>query len=96
MKWSDGSYLEDQDMWCLSGIFRDVYILCRPREVHITDYMLRTPMKFDAEGNLTDVSLHVLLHLSAQVCYTMLFCVVWRLCSPTQRAAAGITQHATR
>ena len=28
--WSDGSYLEDQDMWWLSGIFRDVYLLARP------------------------------------------------------------------
>jgi len=27
MRWSDGSYLEDQDMWWLSGIFRDVYLL---------------------------------------------------------------------
>lgn len=29
-RWSDGSYLEDQDMWRFSGIFRDVYILERP------------------------------------------------------------------
>ncbi len=30
MKWSDGTYLEDQDMWYESGIFRDVYLLARP------------------------------------------------------------------
>ncbi|MCX7885333.1 MAG: beta-galactosidase subunit alpha [Caloramator sp.] len=29
-QWSDGSYLEDQDMWWLSGIFRDVEIICEP------------------------------------------------------------------
>lgn len=29
-QWSDGSYLEDQDMWWLSGIFRDVFLLSRP------------------------------------------------------------------
>lgn len=29
-QWSDGSYLEDQDMWRLSGIFRDVYLVARP------------------------------------------------------------------
>lgn len=29
-QWSDGSYLEDQDMWWLSGIFRDVFLLWRP------------------------------------------------------------------
>ncbi len=39
-KWSDGTYLEDQDMWRLSGIFRDVYLWSAPplhlRDVHIT------------------------------------------------------------
>jgi len=29
-QWSDGSYLEDQDMWRLNGIFRDVYLTARP------------------------------------------------------------------
>jgi beta-galactosidase len=29
-QWSSGSYLEDQDMWWLSGIFREVTLLCRP------------------------------------------------------------------
>ncbi|MGL6259026.1 beta-galactosidase [Vibrio sp. WXL210] len=31
MRWSDGSYLEDQDMWWLSGIFRDVTLLAKPK-----------------------------------------------------------------
>ena len=31
LKWCDGTYLEDQDKWRMSGIFRDVYILSRPR-----------------------------------------------------------------
>ncbi len=35
-KWCDGSYLEDQDMYRYSGIFREVYLLFRP-EVHIED-----------------------------------------------------------
>ncbi|WCE29105.1 beta-galactosidase [Vibrio sp. SCSIO 43137] len=30
LRWSDGSYLEDQDMWWLSGIFRDVTLLSKP------------------------------------------------------------------
>ena len=41
LKWSDGSYLEDQDMWWLSGIFRDVYLLARPR-AHVADIAIRT------------------------------------------------------
>lgn len=40
MRWSDGSYVEDQDMWWLSGIFRDVFIISKPklhiRDVHVT------------------------------------------------------------
>jgi beta-galactosidase len=32
IRWSDGSYLEDQDMWWLSGIFRDVVLLSKPQE----------------------------------------------------------------
>jgi beta-galactosidase len=36
-RWSDGSYLEDQDMWRLSGIFRPVELWVRPL-VHIADY----------------------------------------------------------
>lgn len=41
LKWCDGSYLEDQDKFRMSGIFRDVYLLKRPREV-IFDYFIRT------------------------------------------------------
>ena len=36
-RWCDGSYLEDQDMWRLSGIFRPVQLWVRP-QVHISDY----------------------------------------------------------
>ena len=36
-RWCDGSYLEDQDMWRLSGIFREVQLWVRPL-VHIADY----------------------------------------------------------
>ena len=39
LKWCDGSYLEDQDKFRTSGIFRDVYILKRP-EAHIRDYFV--------------------------------------------------------
>ncbi|MEM3545756.1 MAG: glycoside hydrolase family 2 TIM barrel-domain containing protein [Candidatus Bathyarchaeia archaeon] len=41
LRWSDGSYLEDQDMWRLSGIYRDVYLYCTP-PIHIRDFFVRT------------------------------------------------------
>lgn len=45
MQWSDGSYMEDQDMWWLSGIFRDVYLLSHPT-AHVADVHVQT--KLDA------------------------------------------------
>ena len=41
VKWNACSYLEDQDKWRLTGIFRDVYLICRPFS-HITDYKIET------------------------------------------------------
>ena len=40
LKWCDGSYLEDQDKFRMSGIFRDVYLLARP-EKGIRDYLVK-------------------------------------------------------
>ncbi|QDT68996.1 Beta-galactosidase [Planctomycetes bacterium MalM25] len=40
-RWSDGSYLEDQDFWRLSGIFRDVYLEGVP-ETHLRDIEIKT------------------------------------------------------
>lgn len=47
-KWSDGSYLECQDKFRTSGIFRDVYIIKRP-EKHIRDYTVRTELSDDMQ-----------------------------------------------
>ena len=40
-QWSDGAYLEDQDMWRLNGIFRDVYLFATPA-VHMRDVRVGT------------------------------------------------------
>lgn len=52
-KWCFGSYLEDQDCFRYSGIFRDVYLLSRPQG-HIRDIDIRTEgnrIQIDMEGN---------------------------------------------
>ena len=41
LKWCDGTYMEDQDKFRMSGIFRDVYLLNRPEE-GIFDYFITT------------------------------------------------------
>ena len=45
-RWSDGSYLEDQDMWRFSGIFRDVNLIARP-DVYLQDFQVSTRLKND-------------------------------------------------
>lgn len=42
-RWSDGSYLEDQDMFRLSGIYRDVYLFSTPN-IHIRDFFILTDL----------------------------------------------------
>ena len=42
-RWCDGSYLEDQDFWRMSGIFRDVY-LWSPPAVHMGDFEVQTDL----------------------------------------------------
>ena len=54
LKWCDGTYLEDQDKFRKSGIFRDVYILNRPQKA-VFDYFTTTNIK---EGK-TDVEIAV-------------------------------------
>ena len=46
MRWSDATYLEDQDMWRLSGIHRDVSLLCKPAKARIADFKVTTPLWF--------------------------------------------------
>ena len=46
LKWCFGSYLEDQDKWRFTGIFRDVYLLFRP-QYHMTDYKITTSLEKD-------------------------------------------------
>lgn len=45
-RWTDGSYLEDQDMFRLSGIYRDVFLYATPK-VHVRDYALSSEFKGD-------------------------------------------------
>lgn len=43
IRWSDGSYLEDQDHWRMSGIHREVFLMAQPK-IHINDFFIRTPL----------------------------------------------------
>ncbi len=54
LKWCDGSYLEDQDKFRMSGIFRDVYLLKRP-EKSIRDYHITTKLSDGSAAVKIDV-----------------------------------------
>ncbi|KLT66679.1 glycoside hydrolase family 2 TIM barrel-domain containing protein [Pedobacter sp. BMA] len=56
MRWCDGNYLEDQDMWRLSGITRDCYLLAR-NNIHINDIEIRPQIDSTFQHAKIDVSL---------------------------------------
>lgn len=53
-RWSDGSYLEDQDMWRMSGIYRDVFLYALPA-VHLRDVFVQT----DLDARYQDAALSI-------------------------------------
>ncbi|KAK6854706.1 hypothetical protein PG995_009799 [Apiospora arundinis] len=59
-QWCEGSYIEDQDQWWLSGIFRDVYLLAFPGKARIDDFFVKT----DLDGEYKDANLKVEVTLS--------------------------------
>lgn len=56
LKWCDGTYIEDQDLWRYTGIFRDVYLLARD-ETHIRDVFNRQSFANGFERATLDVEL---------------------------------------
>ncbi len=60
VQWSDASYMEDQDMWWLSGIFRDVYLLSRPEPLRLADVHIKTA--YDPETSEGEVEVAAALH----------------------------------
>ncbi|MBN2000189.1 beta-galactosidase, partial [candidate division KSB1 bacterium] len=56
LRWSDGSYLEDQDFWRLSGIYRDVFLYALPK-IAIQDYKVET--QFDKEYKNAQLSVDI-------------------------------------
>ena len=110
-RWSDGSYIENQDMLRLSGIFRDVYLTSKD-DVEIRDYTVVT----DLDDTYTDADLNVdvdVRNLSADdvngwtvegnlydsedklVTTTPLTGTVTSFDSETKEAKVSLTQHIT-
>lgn len=60
-KWTSGSWLEDQDFWRFSGIFRDVFLYAVP-DVHLEDLTVRTL----PDERMQDWDLDLQMHFSAR------------------------------
>jgi len=57
-RWSDGSYLEDQDFWRVSGIERDVYLFATPK-VHVRDFGVTAGLDGDYRNGILVVRVEV-------------------------------------
>ncbi|OAP65743.1 hypothetical protein AYL99_01715 [Fonsecaea erecta] len=58
-QWSDGSYIEDQDQWWLSGIFRDVHLIAFPATCRIDDFFVRGDLDSTYEHGFLRVTVDV-------------------------------------
>lgn len=91
IRYSDGTYLEDQDMWFFSGIYREVYIYAEPK-TYLRDIFARS----FPDGTYTNWKLYMDVyvkntfqekqkaHLEAFLCDYQDFHVVERLCNDTE------------
>jgi len=57
-RWSDGSWLECQDFWRISGIERDVYLEARP-EVHVQDFFCKSSLVNNYKDGILDLDIWV-------------------------------------
>ncbi|RYE59481.1 MAG: DUF4981 domain-containing protein [Sphingobacteriales bacterium] len=76
INWSDGSYLEDQDFWRLSGMYRDVFLFATPA-VHIRDFHVKTELDdtytnavLDLTVNVKNYSANAANHVSVKITLT--------------------------
>ena len=85
VKWSDGTYFEDQDMWRMSGIFREVYLLFR-EEVHIRDVFVQCRLEEELRRGA----------FSAEIALTGKEQVRWEFLSPQDQVLASGCQTVER
>ncbi len=72
LRWCDGSYPEDQDMWRMSGIFRDISLLHKP-ETRIADYQIVTDLNAECDRAIlrVDVALEGSRYAECEVAFTL-------------------------
>ncbi len=58
IRWSDGTYIEDQDFWRLSGIERDVFLYAQPKQA-IRDFFVKTQLNKDLNESSVDIEVDI-------------------------------------
>ncbi|KAK3989947.1 glycoside hydrolase [Cladorrhinum sp. PSN332] len=66
-QWSDGSYIEDQDQWWLSGIFRDVHLIALPEHARINDFFISTDLDEEYKDAQLSIKLDLVISYSATI-----------------------------
>lgn len=84
-RWSDGSYLEDQDMWRLSGIFRDVYLFSTPK-IHIRDFFIHNKLVENYKNAFLSLTIKIRNYGIKDVENYKLQCIVQKKDSATRKS----------
>jgi beta-galactosidase len=84
-RYSDGSYLEDQDYWKISGIERDVYLVCRP-QVYVRDFFVKGALDSEYTDGLLSVEAEI-FRQAPKIRESMT--IVLELFDPDQRAVVA-------
>lgn len=67
LQWCSGSYIEDQDQWWLSGIFRDVHLIAFPGRARIEDFFIKTSLDAHYRDAELVLDLDLKLHDDCQI-----------------------------
>ena len=84
LRWSDGSYLEDQDMWRMSGIFRDISLLHKPT-TQISDLRINTRFNDDFSRAVLEAEVRVAGNASEDLRVTL---QLWEAETPTDETTS--------
>lgn len=86
-QFTDGSYIEDQDQWWLSGIFRDVFLLGFPKESRFEDFSVQTLL----DDKYEDATLKVTASIygSGEVTMKLLDASGAEIARQSERASSG-------
>ncbi|MCH5223529.1 MAG: DUF4981 domain-containing protein [Muribaculaceae bacterium] len=58
-RWNDGTYLEDQDFWRLSGVARDSYLYSRPKDARLEDIRVTPDLVNDYKDGVLDIDMKI-------------------------------------